>query len=113
MEHAIIYLLIHRAPGPHAGHEGNHLTENLKAFVDEISMRCICEPVPGYNECIRADEERLFCINGKTQHGTLGMYGGSCPVRKNREFKRAYYCPHGSEKDLLQLPENRVNRVRC
>ena len=81
---------------------GNHTTENQKSVLAENRMKCICEPCPSYNECMRGDEGLLFCINGKTQHCTFGMKGCSCPVcsvRKDRGYTKAYYCLRGSERE--------------
>lgn len=60
--------------------------------------RCICEPCPSYNECMRAGEGGEFCITGKTGQGTFGMKGCSCPsctAGANRGFGGSYYCLRG------------------
>jgi len=80
------------------------MTENLQMVIAENRSRCICGPCPSYNECMRAEEGLLFCITGKTGNCTFGMKGCSCPacpVHKDRDFKKAYYCIRGSEKEQV------------
>ena len=78
------------------------MTDNLKAGIAEDRKRCICDPCPSYNECMRADGGLLFCSTGKIADCTFGMKGCSCPacpVWKARNLRKAYYCIHGSEEE--------------
>jgi Protein of unknown function (DUF2769). len=64
--------------------------------------KCICRPCPTYNECMRADDERLFCVTGKSQACTFDKKGclcPSCPVRSLLNLTKAYYCVRGSEQE--------------
>jgi hypothetical protein len=83
---------------------GKMTNTNLQAVIVENRKRCICEPCPSYNECMRAGDRLLFCITGKTGNCTFGMKGCSCPTcpfRKARSFKKAYYCIRGSEEEQV------------
>ena len=41
------------------------MTGDLEKVIEENRGKCICEPCPTYNECMRADESLLFCVTGK------------------------------------------------
>jgi hypothetical protein len=60
---------------------------------------CICEPCPTYNECMRAQEQLLFCMNGKSPTCTFEKKGcrcPTCPVAAQSGRKETYYCILGS-----------------
>jgi hypothetical protein len=79
--------------------EGTIMTDNLQANTDENRKKCICEPCPTYNECMRADAALLFCVTGKSATCTFEKKGclcPSCPVTKILGLKNAYYCIRGT-----------------
>jgi Protein of unknown function (DUF2769) len=97
MEHAIIYLLI-RNRGITGVRE--IMTEDQKKSMEENRKKCICEPCPTYNECMRAENELLFCVNGKALKCTFDRKGcvcPTCPVHAVLSLKKAYYCVKGTE----------------
>jgi len=60
--------------------------------------RCICEPCPTYNECMRAGDELLFCLTGRSPECTFGKKGCSCPacpVHAALGLKNDFYCIRG------------------
>jgi len=66
---------------------------------DDIRSMCICEPCPTYNECMRAQEQLLFCMNGKSPTCTFGKKECrcmTCPVAARSGLKASHYCIHGS-----------------
>jgi len=78
------------------------MTEDLKTVIEENRGKCICEPCPTYNECMRADESLLFCVTGKAVNCTFDKKGcicPTCPVTKLLGLKKAYYCIKGTEHD--------------
>jgi hypothetical protein len=78
------------------------MTGDLDKIIGEKRGRCICEPCPTYNECMRADESLLFCIIGKAVNCTFEKKGcicPTCPVTKDLGLKKAYYCIRGTEQD--------------
>jgi hypothetical protein len=73
-----------------------------KKVIEENRGRCICEPCPTYNECMRADESLLFCVTGKSATCTFEKKGcicPTCPVTTALLLKRSYYCIRGSEQE--------------
>ena len=78
------------------------MTGDLKNVIEENRGKCICEPCPTYNECMRADESLLFCVTGKAVNCTFDKKGclcPTCPVTKILGLKKAYYCIKGTEQD--------------
>jgi hypothetical protein len=97
MEASIIYLLI-PAIGPEQ--ERGIMTEDKDKSISEYRKKCICEPCPTYNECMRAGDELLFCVVGKAPACTFEKKGcicPTCPVWKSLNLKKAYYCIRGAE----------------
>ena len=75
------------------------MTEDLNTVIKENRGKCICEPCPTYNECMRAEESLLFCVTGKAVNCTFEKKGcicPTCPVTKILGLKKAYYCIKGS-----------------
>jgi len=75
------------------------MTGDLNMVIEENRGKCICEPCPTYNECMRADESLLFCIAGKSVNCTFEKKGcicPTCPVTKALGLKKAYYCIKGT-----------------
>lgn len=78
------------------------MTGDLEKIIEENRGRCICDPCPTYNECMRADESLLFCIRGKSATCTFEKKGcicPTCPVTAALLLKKSYYCIRGSEQE--------------
>jgi hypothetical protein len=76
------------------------MTGDRDKIIEENRMKCICEPCPSYNECMRAEGSLLFCIEGRSAACTFEKKGcicPTCPVTKVLGLRRAYYCIKGSE----------------
>ena len=72
--------------------------------MDAERTRCICDPCPSYNECMRADSQLLFCMTGKSPTCTFEKKGclcPSCPVTRNHGLTKAYYCIRGSQEEQM------------
>jgi len=71
-----------------------------QAVIDENRKKCICGECPSYTECMRAAEELLFCLAGKSPDCIFEKKGclcPSCPVTKILGLKKAYYCIRGTQ----------------
>ncbi len=71
-----------------------------KKISRETRGGCICEPCPSYNECMRANEELMFCVKGKTPDCTFDRKGCHCPECPSRPLKNPaamYFCARGSD----------------
>jgi len=69
---------------------------------DKNRAKCICRPCPTYNECMRAGDELLFCVTGKSLTCTFDKkvcLCPSCPVKSILKLSKAYYCIRGSEQE--------------
>lgn len=78
------------------------MTGDRDKIFEENRTKCICQPCPTYNECMRADESLLFCITGKSATCTFEKKGcicPTCPVTKVLALKKAYYCIKGTEQE--------------
>jgi Protein of unknown function (DUF2769) len=78
------------------------MTEDKNIIVAQNRAKCICPSCPTYNECMRADDQRLFCVTGRSPTCTFDKKGclcPACPVTKVLGLKRFYYCLHGSEEE--------------
>jgi len=67
---------------------------------DENRTKCICRPCPTYNECMRAGDELLFCVTGKSLNCTFDKkvcLCPNCPIKPILNLTKAYYCIRGSE----------------
>jgi hypothetical protein len=98
MEPAIIYLWI----DPGKTGRVDIMTENQEILIGKNRGKCICEPCPTYNECMRADESLLFCVTGRSVKCTFEKKGctcPTCPVTKVLGLKKAYYCIKGTEQE--------------
>lgn len=75
------------------------------AVMDENRKKCICGTCPSYTECMRASEELLFCVTGKSPDCIFEKKGclcPSCPVTKILGLKKAYYCVRGTQEEQGQ-----------
>jgi len=97
MEASIIYLLIQATEEKR---NKDIMTEEKDKSISENRKKCLCEPCPTYNECMRAGDELLFCVVGKAPACTFEKKGcicPTCPVWKSLNLKKAYYCIRGAE----------------
>jgi hypothetical protein len=81
---------------------GGDSMHNDKNNTMEYRGKCICEPCPTYNECMRAGDELLFCVTGKSPTCTFDKKGcvcPTCPLKPVLGLKKAYYCIRGSEQE--------------
>lgn len=75
------------------------MTEDRERIIGENREKCICEPCPTYNECMRADESLLFCVAGRSADCTFEKKGclcPACPVTQILALNGAYYCIRGT-----------------
>jgi hypothetical protein len=78
------------------------MADERKYPADGQKKQCTCEPCPSYTECMRADDELLFCLTGRSRACTFEKKGclcPSCPVTAARGLKHAYYCVKGAESE--------------
>ena len=78
------------------------MPDDTNKIIAENRAKCICDPCPTYNECMRAGDELLFCITGKSPTCTFDKKGcvcPICPVRPILGLKKAYFCIRGSEQE--------------
>jgi len=78
------------------------MTHNMDKIIADNRAKCICDPCPTYNECMRADTSLLFCVLGKSQNCTFDKKGclcPGCPVKSALGLTKAYYCIRGSENE--------------
>jgi hypothetical protein len=78
------------------------MPEDKNSTNDENRAKCICRPCPTYNECMRAGDELLFCVTGKSLTCTFDKkvcLCPSCPVKPILKLSKAYYCIRGTEKE--------------
>jgi hypothetical protein len=78
------------------------MTKEREKIIDENQKKCICGRCPTYNECMRADEQLLFCVTGRAENCTFEKKGcicPNCPVTTVLGLKKAYYCIKGTEQE--------------
>jgi len=61
---------------------------------NENAERCHCPDCPTYSDCMRTNNEHLFCSRGNTECklDEEGCICGECPVWKEYGIKSFYYC---------------------
>lgn len=68
-------------------------------IIAEYRERCICDRCPSYNECMNAEEIRLFCVTGKAEHCSFpddrGCLCKACFVTESLGLKKTYCCIRG------------------
>lgn len=66
--------------------------------------KCICTKCPSFNECSKENGETLFCADdvgkSKCEYKMSGCICGPCPLTKEYNLTKGYYCIHGSAKEL-------------
>ena len=86
------------------GREADVMTGDKTTIIAQNWARCICTTCPTYNECMRADDQRLFCVTGKSPTCTFDKKGclcPACPVTQTLGLKRSYFCIRGSEPEQV------------
>jgi hypothetical protein len=82
--------------------EMDAMPEDKSAIIAQYRVKCICTTCPTYNECMRADDQLIFCITGRSPTCTFDKKGclcPACPVARDLHMKRSYYCIRGSEEE--------------
>jgi hypothetical protein len=76
------------------------MVEEIVPDIDKNANRCRCPGCPTHNECMKSNEERLFCSRGKTgcNPEKRGCLCGTCPVEMEYELYDFYYCAKGAAK---------------
>ena len=74
--------------------------EKIVPDTEENSGSCLCPGCPTHNECMKNNDELLFCSRGKTNCDLekRGCLCGTCPVERNYGLTNFYYCTEGSVK---------------
>ena len=69
------------------------MTENVPN-TEENAKRCLCPGCPTYNECMKDNNEHLYCSRGNTECELeeIDCLCGSCPVWHEYGLKSFYYC---------------------
>lgn len=81
------------------------MVDGQQQIPDVERTRCICDPCPSYNECMRAESQLLFCMAGKSQTCTFEKKGclcPSCPVTRDHSLTKSYYCIRGSQEEQIR-----------
>jgi hypothetical protein len=77
------------------------------AALIEQNKRCICGRCPTYNECMREQDELIYCIIGRSPMCSFEKKGcicPTCPVKEAIGLKKAYHCVRGSETEQRRAP---------
>ena len=74
--------------------------EKIVQDTEENAELCLCPGCPTHNECMKDNNERLFCSRGKTNCDLekKGCLCGTCPVERNNGLTDFYYCAEGAAK---------------
>jgi hypothetical protein len=78
------------------------MPQDTTPTIAQYRVKCICTTCPTYNECMRADDQLIFCLTGKSPTCTFDKKGclcPACPVAKDLHLKSSYYCIRGSEQE--------------
>lgn len=61
---------------------------------EKNANRCLCSGCPTYNECMRTNNEHLYCSRGNTEciFDEVSCLCGQCLVWKEYGIKSFYYC---------------------
>ncbi len=65
---------------------------------DNNAGMCLCPGCPTYNDCMRGNDEHLFCARGDTQciPSPNGCICGECPVWAENDLNSYYFCREGA-----------------
>lgn len=63
------------------------------------AQKCLCSVCPVYNECLKNNEELLFCSRGrsKCEFEKWGCKCVKCPVALEYNLVGLFYCEKGAE----------------
>lgn len=65
---------------------------------EENLNSCACARCPSYNECAEGEGEKLYCsdqIKNDCQFQPNGCICPSCPIHRQFNLEKIYYCIHG------------------
>lgn len=64
----------------------------------ETAEMCLCPGCPTYNDCMRSNEERLFCARGKSacDVSAVECICSECPVWASFRLDSYYFCMRGA-----------------
>lgn len=67
---------------------------------EENAGMCLCPGCPTHNECMKKNNERIFCSRGKTDCDLerKGCLCGTCPIERKYGLTDFYYCAEGAAK---------------
>ncbi len=76
------------------------MDEEIVPDTDENAEKCLCPGCPTHNDCMKSEEERIFCSRGNTECNLekRGCLCGTCPVRQEYKLNDFYYCVGGAAK---------------
>ena len=64
----------------------------------ENTIQCICGGCPSYDECMRNNDEILYCAKEKStcEVPRNGCLCGACPLASEFDLDKLYYCVIGA-----------------
>ncbi|MGZ7047384.1 MAG: DUF2769 domain-containing protein [Methanobacterium sp.] len=70
------------------------MVDKIVPDTEENATRCLCPGCPTYNECMKNNNEHLYCSRGNTgcEFEEIDCLCGKCPVWKEYGIKSFYYC---------------------
>jgi hypothetical protein len=78
------------------------MPDDKTTIIAQNRVKCICPKCPTYNECMRTDDQLIFCLTGRSPTCTFDKKGclcPACPVARDLHMKRSYYCIRGAEEE--------------
>ena len=62
----------------------------------------LCSSCPTRNECMKQQEQRLFCARGKTdcELARKGCFCGGCPLENEYQFSGLYFSESGATRNI-------------
>lgn len=65
---------------------------------DINASSCVCPNCPTYDDCMRGNDERLYCSRGKTEckPASKGCICEECPVWADYDLTSLYFCLKGA-----------------
>ena len=74
--------------------------EKIVPDAEENAEMCLCPGCPTHNECMKDNNEQIFCSRGKTECDLekKGCLCGTCPIERKYELTEFYYCTEGAAK---------------
>jgi hypothetical protein len=74
--------------------------------IEKSRAICICGKCPTYNSCMKENHELLYCFTGKSTCRDIPKKAcicPTCPISRALEFKHAYFCVSGSEREQRKM----------